>query len=59
MGGQKISAQDALAFGLVDRLSEPDDLLTQAHALTVDTIAATPEIAIGIKRMCGASDIDT
>ena len=53
MGGQKIDAEEALRFGLIDRIVEGDDLLEHARMLTADTVAATPEIATGIKRMCG------
>lgn len=52
MGGQKITAEDALAFGLIDRIVEPEALLEHAGDLVADTIAAKPEIAAGIKRMC-------
>ncbi len=52
MGGQKITADEALSFGLIDRIVEADDLLAHARMLTTDTVAATPEIAHGIKKMC-------
>ncbi|MEP5731577.1 MAG: enoyl-CoA hydratase/isomerase family protein [Sulfitobacter sp.] len=52
MGGQKISSEEALRFGLIDRIVAPEDLLDQALNLTVDTVAAKPEIAHGIKAMC-------
>jgi enoyl-CoA hydratase/carnithine racemase len=54
MGGQKITADDALMFGLIDRIVEPEALLETAHQIAADTIAATPEIAAGIKAMCAA-----
>lgn len=53
MGGQKITAEEALAFGLIDRIVEAEDLQDHAQALAADTLAASPEIAQGIKRMCG------
>lgn len=52
MGGQKIDAQEALSFGLVDRLVPQNQLLDAAHIIAADTLAARPEIAQGIKRMC-------
>ncbi|MCF6234067.1 MAG: enoyl-CoA hydratase/isomerase family protein [Rhodobacteraceae bacterium] len=52
MGGQKITADEALAFGLVDRIVEPDDLLAVARDLVADTLAAKPEIARSIKELC-------
>lgn len=53
MGGQKIDAEEALRFGLIDRIVAPENLTTQAQALTVDTIAAQPDLAHQIKHMCG------
>jgi enoyl-CoA hydratase len=52
MGGQKIEAQEALSFGLIDRIVAPEDLLAHANDLTADTVAADPAIARGIKEMC-------
>ena len=54
MGGQKIDAEEARLFGLIDRIVEGDALLAEAQALVADTVAARPEIAAGIKRMCAA-----
>lgn len=56
MGGQKITAEEALVFGLIDRIVAPEDLLEHAQMLTQDTVAAPPEIANGIKGMCSAAD---
>lgn len=52
MGGQKITADEALSFGLIDRIVEADALLPHATELAADTRAAKPEIAAGIKRLC-------
>lgn len=52
MGGQRITADEAYSFGLVDRIVAPDDLLTVARDLAADTLAAKPEIATQIKAMC-------
>jgi enoyl-CoA hydratase/carnithine racemase len=52
MGGQKIMVDEALSFGLVDRIIEPDALLDAAREIAMDTLAAKPEIAKGIKGMC-------
>lgn len=52
MGGQKIAAQEALDFGLVERLIESDELMKYALDLCVDTVAADPKIAQGIKALC-------
>lgn len=53
MAGQKITAQDALSFGLVDRLFEADKFADEIAALGADVRAATPENLSGIKLMCG------
>ncbi len=53
MAGQKVNAQDALEFGLVDRVLEVDGFMDEIAALTVDVLAATPENLSGIKAMCG------
>lgn len=52
MGGQKVLADEALQFGLVDRLVEADALLDTAREIAADTLAAKPEIATGIKALC-------
>ena len=52
MGGQKILTEEALAFGLIDRVAAPEALIETAQALCVDTIAASETIAHGIKAMC-------
>ncbi|WP_319825326.1 enoyl-CoA hydratase/isomerase family protein [Thalassovita sp.] len=51
MGGQKITAEEALSFGLVDRLIE-GDVVAAAREIAADTLAARPEIATGIKALC-------
>ena len=52
MGGQKILADEALSFGLIDRIVEPENLMTEARAIAADTLNAKPEIARGIKALC-------
>ncbi len=52
MAGQRLTAQEAYAFGLVDRIVEPDSLMPTARALVADTIAAPTEIASGIDALC-------
>ncbi len=52
MGGQKILADEALAFGLIDRILPPEDVVSAARDIAADTVAAKPEIAQGIKRLC-------
>ena len=53
MGGQKLTAQEALQFGLIERVLEPEDLLPTAENIAADTMAASPEIARGIRILCG------
>ncbi len=52
MGGQKITADDALMYGLIDRIVPPEELIDHANMLTSDTVAAEPSIAHKIKEMC-------
>lgn len=51
MGGAKIDAAEALAWGLIDRIHAPEDLLAAAHAMAADTLAASPGHAAAIKRL--------
>ena len=53
MGGQKLSAQEALQFGLIERVLEPEALLLNAENIASDTMAASPEIALSIRTLCG------
>ena len=53
MGGQKITAAEALSYGLGDRVVEDVALMETARAIAADTLAAEPEFAGKIKRMCG------
>ncbi len=53
MAGQKIDADEALAFGLVDRIVAPDDLMSTARDWAADSGAARPEVAAGIAALCG------
>lgn len=52
MGGQKIMAEEALAFGLIDRVVPSEALTETAQTLCADTVAAPEHIARGIKAMC-------
>ncbi|WP_170406299.1 enoyl-CoA hydratase/isomerase family protein [Ruegeria arenilitoris] len=53
MAGQKATADEALAFGLVDRVVAPEDLMQTARDLVADSLAADPQTAAGIAGMCG------
>ncbi|MCF6316463.1 MAG: enoyl-CoA hydratase/isomerase family protein [Marinosulfonomonas sp.] len=52
MAGQKITAQEALNFGLVDRVLEADGFAKEIAALASDALAVTPENLMAIKTMC-------
>jgi enoyl-CoA hydratase/carnithine racemase len=49
MAGQKIPCEDALVWGLIDKVVDPDDLIDVAKDLTADVGAASPEHARAIK----------
>ncbi len=52
MGGQKIMADEALAFGLIDRIVEPEALNEAARDICADSVAAPIDVAHRIKTMC-------
>jgi len=52
MAGQKLTAQQALQYGLIERVVEPDQLLTTALDFAADVVAAPVEIAHGINALC-------
>lgn len=51
-GGQKISAQQAYDFGLIDQITESDNLMQTARDLLADSLASKPELARRILAMC-------
>ncbi|SFT99429.1 enoyl-CoA hydratase/isomerase family protein [Sedimentitalea nanhaiensis] len=53
MAGQKITADEALTFGLVDSLVPQEKLLATARDWAADTCAANPAAATGIAALCG------
>ncbi|MGO4909585.1 enoyl-CoA hydratase/isomerase family protein [Pseudorhodobacter sp. W20_MBD10_FR17] len=54
VAGQKIAADEALAWGLIDRITDEADLLSAAQGFALDSLAATPAHATAIKRMIWA-----
>ena len=52
MAGQKLTAQEALAYGLIDRICTPETLLEMAHFLCDNALKVKPDHAISIKQMC-------
>jgi len=51
MAGQRIGAEEALSWGLIDRIVPSEALLAEAEALTADACAAPPDLVRDIKRM--------
>ncbi|WP_284165116.1 enoyl-CoA hydratase/isomerase family protein [Frigidibacter sp. SD6-1] len=51
MAGQKIASDEALAWGLVDRIVPAEDLLASARSLAADVLAARAEHAAAIKAL--------
>ena len=52
LGGQKFSADEAYAFGLIDRITAPEHLMEQAGEIAGDALAGKPEVLRRIKEMC-------
>ncbi len=52
MGGQKITAEEALAYGLIDRIVEDVALTEVAQSIAADTLAAKLEFVGAMKAMC-------
>jgi enoyl-CoA hydratase/carnithine racemase len=52
MAGQKLGAQSALDYGLIDEIVAADDLADRVVALCADVIAADLKVAHQIKAMC-------
>lgn len=53
MGGVKIDAPEALAWGFVDRIHPADELIAAAQALAEDCVSASAEHVAAIKGMIG------
>ncbi len=53
MGGQRITAEEALGYGLIDRICE-GDVVAEARGILGDCLAAEPVHARAIKAMCKA-----
>lgn len=52
LGGQKFTADEALAFGLIDRIVLPEHVMDQARDLAADALAGNPDLLKRIKAMC-------
>ncbi len=53
MAGQKVPADEALSWGLIDRIVPGEDLLAEARALCADASGAVAAHVAAIKRMVG------
>jgi enoyl-CoA hydratase len=53
MAGQKIEAEEALGWGLIDRIVPVERLMDSARALAADVLTANPGHAAAIKGMIG------
>jgi len=51
MGGARIIAEEALAWGLVDRIVPPEEMETQVAALSEAALGASPDHVAAIKAM--------
>lgn len=52
LASQKIAAEEALAWGLVDRIVDPGELMEQARALAEAPLQGDADVLRAIKRMC-------
>ena len=55
MAGEKLSAEEALSFGLVDRIVEPEALMDTARALAEDALGADAAHIAAIKGLVGGT----
>ncbi len=55
MAGQKITAQEAYDFGVIDRIVAPENLMETARELAALALAAKPDLAAQIKAMCNGA----
>ncbi|SMX46363.1 enoyl-CoA hydratase/isomerase family protein [Actibacterium lipolyticum] len=57
MGGAKLTAEEAYAFGLIERIVAKDELPGAIDALCADAEAAAPKIRVSIKDMCNGKPV--
>jgi enoyl-CoA hydratase/carnithine racemase len=51
LAGQRITADEALHWGLIDRIAPPESLLDMARTLAADALAADPGHVAALKAM--------
>lgn len=54
MAGEKVTVEEALGWGLIDRVVEAAELMGVAQSFAADSVAATADHAAAIKRMIWA-----
>lgn len=54
LAGARVQTEEALAWGLFDRVVPRDALMESARALVADNLGATPDHAAALKSMCGS-----
>lgn len=54
LGGQKITAEEALSFGLLDRIVPAADQTAAVAEIAADCLNGTPDVMHAIKKMCRA-----
>lgn len=59
LAGQKIDAQDALSWGLIDRIMAPGAMASMIDTLAADALSADAAALVAIKRMTGAALTDS
>lgn len=52
LGGQKFTAEEALGFGLIDRIVPGKALMDAARDIAADALAGNPDVLHKIKAMC-------
>lgn len=52
LAGAKINSDEALDWGLFDRVVTRDALIGTAYELAGDVLAASPDHAVAIKHLC-------
>lgn len=53
LAGQRIDADEARDWGLIDRIVPAEELIAAAEALAAAALAATPDHVMAIKALCG------
>ena len=52
MAGKKLTAEEALTYGLIDQICSPERLMEMAQSLCENICKASPNHSHAIKQMC-------